>query len=205
MKNIVARIRDRKTILVLGATLVFTSIVTLCQTAPAKSPARPAAASTVPSSASPELLEQLRAIRDAALGSDYAWHQLAHLTENIGPRPAGSAASPGGSGVRGRRTAPSWPRGSSGTGTGHALDSRGRKRPELVEYPGQAPGHNATHRTRPRRAGSSATPADGINAHVVVVHSFEKLAALGRDKVAGKIVLFNVLYDERKAACRPCV
>jgi Zn-dependent M28 family amino/carboxypeptidase len=34
---------------------------------------------------------------------------------------------------------------------------------------------------------------------VVVVHSFDELNALGREKVAGKIVLFNVTYDERKA------
>src|ERR1700758_5258734 len=37
-----------------------------------------------------ELTEQLQSVRDAALSSDYAWNQLAHLTENIGPRPAGS-------------------------------------------------------------------------------------------------------------------
>src|SRR5271169_3265094 len=42
---------------------------------------------------SPELRAELQSIRDAALKSDYAWHQLAHLTENIGPRPAGSPAA----------------------------------------------------------------------------------------------------------------
>ncbi len=31
------------------------------------------------------------------------------------------------------------------------------------------------------------------------MHSFSELTALGRDKVAGKIVLYNVPYDERKA------
>jgi carboxypeptidase Q len=36
------------------------------------------------------LLQELTAIRDAALTDDYAYRQVAHLTENIGPRPVGS-------------------------------------------------------------------------------------------------------------------
>jgi hypothetical protein len=48
-------------------------------------------------------------------------------------------------------------------------------------------------------SGSSATPPEGITADVVVAHSFDELTALGRDKVAGKIVLFYVPFDERKA------
>jgi Zn-dependent M28 family amino/carboxypeptidase len=43
--------------------------------------------------------------------------------------------------------------------------------------------------------GSVATPPDGITAEVVPVASFDALNALGRDKVAGKIVLFNVPYE----------
>ena len=43
--------------------------------------------------------------------------------------------------------------------------------------------------------GSVATPADGITAEVVPVSSFDALNALGREKVAGKIVLFNVPYE----------
>ena len=38
---------------------------------------------------------------------------------------------------------------------------------------------------------SVGTPAEGIRADVVVVASFEELTALGREKVSGKIVLFN--------------
>src|SRR5215467_4498778 len=38
----------------------------------------------------PELVANLARLRDAALASDYAWRQVAHLTENIGPRLAGS-------------------------------------------------------------------------------------------------------------------
>src|SRR5580658_3701501 len=43
--------------------------------------------------------------------------------------------------------------------------------------------------------GSVATPPDGITAEVVPVVSFDALNALGREKVAGKIVLFNVPYE----------
>lgn len=43
--------------------------------------------------------------------------------------------------------------------------------------------------------GSVGTPAEGITAQVVPAGSFEALEALGREKVAGKIVLFNVPYE----------
>jgi hypothetical protein len=38
---------------------------------------------------------------------------------------------------------------------------------------------------------SVATPAAGITAEVVLAHNFDELKALGREKVAGKIVLYN--------------
>src|SRR5579859_2690428 len=38
----------------------------------------------------PQLLNDLEAIKAAALSDDYAYHQVAHLTENIGGRPSGS-------------------------------------------------------------------------------------------------------------------
>src|SRR5438874_6716464 len=38
----------------------------------------------------PQLVNDLIALRDAALSDDYAYRQVAHLTENIGPRPSGS-------------------------------------------------------------------------------------------------------------------
>ena len=41
---------------------------------------------------------------------------------------------------------------------------------------------------------SVGTPAGGITADVVAVATFEELTALGKDKVAGKIVLFNAPY-----------
>src|SRR3981189_372348 len=51
---------------------------------------RPATTLVAPPALSKELIEQLQSVRDGALTSDYAWKQLTHLTENIGPRPAGS-------------------------------------------------------------------------------------------------------------------
>ena len=146
---------------------------------------------------SPELRDQLQTIRDAARKSDYAWQQLAHLTENIGPRPAGSPGAQAAIEYVGEelkrlglqvRFEPAQ--------VSHWV--RGEEKAELTEYPGQ--GSNAAQRiVLTALSGSSATTGDGINAEVVVVHNFEELTALGRDKVAGKIVLYNVLYDERKA------
>src|SRR5258708_8088871 len=39
----------------------------------------------------PQLLDELAAIKSAALTDDYAYRQGEHLTENIGARPTGSA------------------------------------------------------------------------------------------------------------------
>src|SRR5206468_21357 len=42
---------------------------------------------------------------------------------------------------------------------------------------------------------SVGTPAAGITADVVAVNTFDQLTALGRDKIAGKIVLFNPTWE----------
>jgi hypothetical protein len=42
---------------------------------------------------------------------------------------------------------------------------------------------------------SVGTPPEGITADVVAVSSFDELTALGKDKVAGKIVLFNPTWE----------
>jgi hypothetical protein len=42
---------------------------------------------------------------------------------------------------------------------------------------------------------SVGTPANGITADVIAVNTFEQLAELGRDKVAGKIVLWNPVWQ----------
>src|SRR5205823_9850144 len=38
----------------------------------------------------PQLTKELVTLRDAALSDDYAYRQVAHLTDNIGPRAVGS-------------------------------------------------------------------------------------------------------------------
>jgi Zn-dependent M28 family amino/carboxypeptidase len=162
----------------------------------AQNPLQPPTAN--PQNFPPLLLQQLSAIKAAALNDDYAYRQLAHLTENIGPRPTGSPqASAAAQYVAGELrklglevrlqpvTVPHWVRGAESAA--------------LVEYPSMVPG--ATQKiVLTALGGSSATPADGLTADVVTVDSFEELQALGHEKVAGKIVLFNELFDKQKAA-----
>src|ERR1700757_4676820 len=146
----------------------------------------------------PQLLEELSRIRDTALSDDYAYRQVAHLTENIGPRPSGSPQAKAAVDYVGEELrklglqvqleevkVPHW--------------VRGAETAELTEYPGQAP------ETRQKivltaLGGSTATPTDGITADVVVVNNFEELTALGREKIGGKIIFFNEIYDKQKAA-----
>jgi len=146
----------------------------------------------------PLLLQQLSAIKAAALNDDYAYRQAAHLSENIGPRPSGSAQARAaveyvaaelrklGLEVRLQPvTVPHW--------------VRGAETAALVDYPGMVPG-NSQKIILTALGGSSSTPPDGLTAEVIPVNTFDELAALGRDRVAGKIVLFNEIFDQQKAA-----
>jgi carboxypeptidase Q len=146
----------------------------------------------------PQLLDELAAIKAAALADDYAYRQVAHLTENIGPRPSGSPQA---------KAAVDYVAGElRQLGLDVQLEEvkvphwiRGTESAELVEYPSQAEG------TRQKivltaLGGSSATPVDGVNAEVVVVNNFDELKALGRNKISGKIVLFNEVFDKQKSA-----
>src|SRR6202044_3919134 len=146
----------------------------------------------------PLLLQQLSAIKAAALNDDYAYRQLAHLTENIGPRPTGSpqalaAAQYVAAELRQRGldvrlqpvVVPHW--------------VRGAETASLVEYPGMVPG-TTQKIVLTALGGSSSTPPDGLTAEVVTVNTFDELTALGHAKVAGKIVLFNEIFDKQKAA-----
>jgi len=45
-----------------------------------------------------------------------------------------------------------------------------------------------------------ATKPEGLTAEVVVVRDFDELNSLGREKVSGRIVLFNKVYDKEMAA-----
>jgi carboxypeptidase Q len=152
---------------------------------------------TTPSLPAP-LMQELAAIRDAALTDDYAYRQVAHLTENIGPRAVGSpqaqaaieyvAAEMRKLGLE-VRLEPVQAR--------HWI--RGAESAELLEYPGQAAG-TTQKIVLTALGGNHPTPPEGITAEVVVAGSFADLDRLGRSGVAGKIVLFSVAFDKQKAA-----
>src|SRR2546423_943490 len=147
---------------------------------------------------SPQTLSDLKRLRDAALKSDYAFKQVAHLADNIGPRLTGSVQAAKaveyvaselkaiGCEVQLEKvTVPHW--------------VRGEETAELVQFTGMA------ENTRQKvvlcaLGGSVATPNDGITADVVAAKDFEELKAMPRDQVAGKIVLFNYPFDKRIAA-----
>jgi len=146
----------------------------------------------------PLLLQQLSAIKAAALNDDYAYRELSHLCENIGPRLTGSAQARAAAeyvaeelrklGLEVRlqpMTVPHW--------------VRGAETAALVEYPGMVPG-TTQKIVLTALGGSSPTAPDGLTAEVVTVNNFEELTALGHDKVAGKIILFNEVFDKQKAA-----
>src|SRR5207248_693382 len=68
-----------------------------------------------------------------------------------------------------------------------------------VQFPGQA-----THTTQKivlcALGDSVATSAEGIEADVIVVKNFDELKSMPRERVAGKIVLFNYPFDKQMAA-----
>jgi Zn-dependent M28 family amino/carboxypeptidase len=146
----------------------------------------------------PQLLAELDKIKSTALTDDYAYRQVSHLTENIGPRPSGSpqaqaavdyvAAEMRQLGLEVQLEevkVPHW--------------VRGAETAEIVEYPGRVAG-TTQKVVLTALGGSTSTPAEGLAADVVVVNNFDELKSLGRDKVTGKIVFFNEIYDKKKAA-----
>jgi carboxypeptidase Q len=146
---------------------------------------------------SKQIVSDLERIQEAALGSDYAYRQLEHLTDSIGPRLSGSPQAQkaveyvaeemrrlGMEVQLEKLMVPHWVRGEE-TGA-------------LVEFPGMAP--NTTQKiVLTALGGSVATPPDGITADVVVVKTFDQLNTLGREKVTGKIVVFTEHFDRRMA------
>jgi SufS family cysteine desulfurase len=153
---------------------------------------------TAPVAYSPQLLLELKQIQQAALRSDYAFKQLAVLTNKIGPRLSGS--------VQARSAVDYVASELQRLGLDVRLEKilvphwiRGGEKAELVKFPGQMSG-------TPQRiiltalGGSVATPPNGLTAEVVSVDSFEELEALGRASVEGKIVLFNRAFDQQMAA-----
>src|SRR5215470_4316252 len=144
-----------------------------------------------------QLRDDLVKLRDTALSDDYAYQELEHLTDSIGPRSAGSpqadaaahyvADELGKLGLEVKLEPAQVPR-----------FLRGNDSAELVEYPGRV------EETKQKiyvtaLFGNKPTPEAGITAEVVVVNSFDELKALPSEQVAGKIVVYNEIYDHRKA------
>jgi len=145
-----------------------------------------------------EQLRTMTQLRDKAMGSDYAYEELRHLTDNIGPRLSGSPQSLkavewvaeemrklGAEVTLEKTKVPHWVRGIE---TG-----------ELTAWPGQAEGTKQKI-VLTALGGSVATPADGITAEVVVVDNWKELRALPSGAVKGKILLFNHAFDKELAA-----
>ena len=146
----------------------------------------------------PEQLATMQRLRDAAMKDRYAYDELHHLTDNIGPRISGSPQAQqaveyvaaqmkalGAEVTLEKAMVPHWVRGAE---TG-----------ELVSWPGQAPG-TTQKVVLTALGGSVATPADGITAEVVVVENFEQLKTLPAGTTKGKILLFNHKFDSELAA-----
>lgn len=153
--------------------------------------------SSTPLLYSEKTVENMKKLQQAAIASDYAYRQLAYLSNNIGPRLSGSAQAERsveyvadqmrklGLDVRLQPvTVPHW--------------VRGEEWGYLIQFEGMAEG-TAQKVVLTAIGGSVATPADGITAEIVVVNSFDELNRLGKDAVQGKIVLFNNKFDTRMA------
>jgi len=146
---------------------------------------------------SAETVGAMRRLQAAALESDHAYQQVAHLCDNIGPRLSGSAQYMHAAEYVAQQLrrdgllvrleiakVPHW--------------VRGEETAALVTFPGMAPG--TTQRLAVTALGGSvATPPPGLTAPVVVVRNFDELASLGREKVAGRIVVFAARFDRRLA------
>lgn len=135
----------------------------------------------------------IRRIYDEALSSSKSYEWLRYLTKQIGPRLSGST---------GAAKAVAW--------TKQVMEQEGFDRVYLqdVMVPHWVRGAkeeayiiNGKQKTKVPIAalgGSVPTPAKGIRAGVIEVKTFQELRALGREKVQGKIVLFNRPMDPKK-------
>jgi len=182
----------------LSFSLFFCAQRVEAQQTPAATSSPSASPSPTPVVFSAQTLADLKRLQQAALTSDYAYRQVAHLSNNIGPRLTGSAQAAKaveyvaselkalGCEVQLERVmVPHW--------------VRGEETAALVQFPGQAA--NTTQKIVLCALGDSvATPTDGIEAEVITVRNFDELKSLPHEKVAGKIVLFNYPFDKQMAA-----
>ena len=189
-----------RAILLVPVCLIFGSIVQ-AQSQPAPATQKWGAIPAEPESATRAFPQQLRGelarLRDAAMSDDYAYKQLEHLTDSIGPRPSGSPQADAAAhyvadelrklGLEVKLEPVQVP---------HFV--RGVDTAELVEYPGQVAGAKQKIYVT-ALFGNSPTSESGITADAVVVNSFDELKDLPKDQVAGKIVVYNEIFDHQKA------
>jgi Zn-dependent M28 family amino/carboxypeptidase len=155
-------------------------------------------ATPTPAVFSPQTLGELKRLQQGALNSDYAYRQVAHLANNIGPRLSGSAQA--------AKAVEYVANELKAIGCEVQLEKvmvphwvRGEETAALVQFPGQA--EDTTQKIVLCALGASvATPPEGITSEVVAVKNFDELKSLDREKVAGKIVLFNYPFDKQMAA-----
>jgi carboxypeptidase Q len=194
----------------LAAVVIFISLPCMVQAqAPASPPATPPSGpsfqdriksllNTSTGAWTADQIATMARLRDAALSDPFALNELRHLTDNIGPRISGSPQAQHaveyvaaemralGAEVQLEKTkVPHW--------------VRGVETCELLDWPGQTP---ATTQKIVLTAlgGSGSTPAEGVQAEVVVVNSFNELRQLPPGTVKGKVLLFNEVFDKRLAA-----
>lgn len=146
----------------------------------------------------PDQLAVMQRLCQMALDDSYTYSELRHLTDNIGPRLAGSAQAAkavdyvatqmrelGAVVQLEKTTVPHW--------------VRGTETAQVTAWPGQAEG-TTQKIVLTALGGSPATPPDGITAPVVVVNSFEELRHAVTGFASGKILLFNEKFDKQLAA-----
>jgi carboxypeptidase Q len=187
-----------RVVLLLSLSLLFCADGIDAQQTPAAKSSPSASPSPTPAVFSAQTLADLKRLQQAALTSDYAYRQVAHLANNIGPRLSGSAQA--------AKAVEYVARELKALGCEVQLEKvmvphwvRGEETAALTEFPGQAP--NTTQKIVLCALGPSvATPPNGIEAEVVAARNFDELKSLPRDKVAGKIVLFNYPFDRQMAA-----
>jgi hypothetical protein len=151
-----------------------------------------------PAAFSAQTLADLKRLQQAALSSDYAYRQVAHLANNIGPRLSGSAQA--------AKAVEYVAAELKGLGCEVQLEKamvphwvRGEEMAALTQFPGMA--KNTTQKiVLCALGGSVPTPADGLTAEVIAIENFDELKSLPREKVAGKIVLFDYHFDKEMAA-----
>lgn len=123
-----------------------------------------------------------------ALVDEGAWRKLEHLTTRIGPRLTGSP---------GLEKAITWAE------EGMKAEGLEGVRQQPAKVPRWVRGREGARVVSPVERElpilglglSVSTPKEGITAPVVVARSFEELAALGREKVEGRIVAFTPNWE----------